>query len=112
MRAGHIGLGFHMAGTLLRLLAAARPPRNAFGDAPAYGAAPAYAVSKAALNALTRVQAAAAPGVWVGAACPGDVLTRMAPCRKQGRYGRSARPKRRVGRGWPKLGAAWSTIRR
>eukprot|EP00964_Phaeocystis_antarctica_P064371 scaffold38709_cov56-Phaeocystis_antarctica.AAC.2 len=86
MRAGHIGLVFLMAGTLLRLLAAARPPRNAFGDAPAYGAAPAYAVSKAALNALTRVQAAAAPGVWLGAACPGDVLTRMAPCRNQGRY--------------------------
>ena len=63
--------------TLLRLLAAARPPRNSFGDAPAYGASPAYAVSKAALNALTRVQAAAAPGVWVGAVCPGDVLTRM-----------------------------------
>ena len=35
-------------------------------------------MSKAALNALTRVQAAAAPGVWVGAVCPGDVLTRMA----------------------------------
>lgn len=63
---------------LLRLLAAARPPRNAFGEAPAYGASPAYAVSKAALNALTRVQATAAPGVWVGAVCPGDVLTRMA----------------------------------
>ena len=70
--------------TLLRLLAAARPPRNSFGDAPAYGASPAYAVSKAALNALTRVQAAAVPGVWVGAACPGDVLSRMALCGKRG----------------------------
>ena len=87
MRAGHIGTVSHLAGTLLRLLAAARPPCSAFGDAPAYGASPAYALSKAALNALTRVQAAAAPGVWVGAACPGDVLTRRALCRKQVRYG-------------------------
>ena len=27
-------------------------------------------------------------------------------CEKQGRYGRPARPKRLIGRGWPKLGAA------
>lgn len=26
------------------------------------------------------------------------------------RYGRPARPKRMIGSGWPKLGAAWSTI--
>lgn len=67
---------------LLRLLARARPPRDAFGTAPAHGPTPAYGLSKAALNALTRVQAAAAGGlprgVWVGAVCPGDVLTRMA----------------------------------
>eukprot|EP00964_Phaeocystis_antarctica_P033562 scaffold19028_cov47-Phaeocystis_antarctica.AAC.1 len=30
----------------------------------------------------------------------------MLPCEKQGRYGRPARPKRLIGRGWPKLGAA------
>ena len=32
------------------------------------------------------------------------------PCGKQGRYGRPARPKRLIGRGWPKLGTAWSTV--
>ena len=32
------------------------------------------------------------------------------PCGKQGRYGRPARPKRLIGRGWPELGAAWSTM--
>ena len=31
-------------------------------------------------------------------------------CGKQGLYGRPARPKRLIGRDWPKLGAAWSTI--
>eukprot|EP00964_Phaeocystis_antarctica_P077892 scaffold48399_cov35-Phaeocystis_antarctica.AAC.1 len=31
-------------------------------------------------------------------------------CGKQGRYGRPARPKRLIGRGWPKLGAACGTI--
>ena len=30
----------------------------------------------------------------------------MKLCGKQGRYGRPARPKRLIGRGWPKLGAA------
>ena len=34
------------------------------------------------------------------------------PCGKQGRYGRPARPKRLIGRGWPKLGAAWSVTPR
>ena len=84
---------------VLELIARAAPPRNEFGLAPAHGPAPAYAVSKAALNALTRATAArlgAKPdrpdsrvrrgprgsraqdaGVWVGAVCPGDVRTRM-----------------------------------
>ena len=35
------------------------------------------ALSKAALNAGSRILAAAEDGVWVGAVCPGDVRTRM-----------------------------------
>lgn len=67
---------------VLRTLARATPPRNAFGDAPAHSPTPAYSVSKAALNALTRVAAAHLPppdacGVRVSAVCPGDVATRM-----------------------------------
>ena len=65
---------------VMRSLARAAPPRGAYGEAPAYGPTPAYAVSKAALNALTRITAARlAPdcGVRVSAVCPGDVLTRM-----------------------------------
>ena len=45
---------------------------------------PAYALSKAAVNALTRVLAPSLPrperagaGVWLSAVCPGDVRTRM-----------------------------------
>ena len=58
------------------------PPRDAFGTAPAHGPTPAYSISKAALNALTRVHATSLPpasrcGVRVSAVCPGDVLTRM-----------------------------------
>jgi NAD(P)-dependent dehydrogenase (short-subunit alcohol dehydrogenase family) len=66
---------------LLRLLARTSPPRNAFGGEPAHGPTPAYCVSKAAVNMLTRISARSLPtmaeGVWVGAVCPGDVLTRM-----------------------------------
>ena len=67
---------------VLRILARAMPPHNAFGCPPAHGPTPAYAVSKAALNALTRLSAAGLPppmdsGVRVSAVCPGDVLTRM-----------------------------------
>ena len=71
--------GAGSARQLLRVLARAGPPANAFGVAPAHGPTPAYSVSKAALNALARIAADAAPepGLWVGAVCPGDVLTRM-----------------------------------
>ena len=47
------------------------------GAAPAHGPTPAYALSKAALNAGSRILAAEEAGVWVGAVCPGDVRTRM-----------------------------------
>ena len=64
------------------MLVKAAPPRNAFGAEPAHSRTPAYALSKAALNALTRIAAAKLPapesrGVRVSAVCPGDVLTRM-----------------------------------
>ena len=67
---------------VLRVLARASPPRDAFGRAPAHGPTPAYSTSKAALNVLTRVAAASLPpadacGVRVSAVCPGDVATRM-----------------------------------
>lgn len=67
---------------LLRLLARLSPPRDAYGAAPAHGPTPAYSVSKAALNTATRLQEqrlrqSTSGGVWVGAVCPGDVLTRM-----------------------------------
>jgi NAD(P)-dependent dehydrogenase (short-subunit alcohol dehydrogenase family) len=67
---------------LMRLLARVSPPRDEFGDAPAHGPTPAYCVSKAALNAATRLASRRLPqaaecGVWQGAVCPGDVLTRM-----------------------------------
>ena len=67
---------------VLRVLARAAPPRNAFGHAPAHGPTPAYAASKAALNALTRIGASQLPkadtcGVCISAVCPGDVNTRM-----------------------------------
>lgn len=45
-----------------------------------YGEQPAYALSKACLNAITRVAAKVyAPRVRVVAVCPGDVLTKMGP---------------------------------
>ena len=62
---------------LLRVLGRARPPRQRYGAAPAHGPTPAYALSKAALNAGSRILAAEEAGVWVGAVCPGDVRTRM-----------------------------------
>ncbi len=67
---------------VLRTLVRAAPPREAFGTQPAHGPTPAYALSKAALNALTRIAAAELPppeecGVRVSAVCPGDVLTRI-----------------------------------
>ena len=67
---------------VLRVLAQAAPPRDAFGPSPAYGPTPAYSTSKAALNVLTRLGAAALPppeesGVRLSAVCPGDVQTRM-----------------------------------
>lgn len=70
------------ARAVLRALVKAAPPRNAFGAEPAHSRTPAYALSKAALNALTRIAAAKLPapesrGVRVSAVCPGDVLTRM-----------------------------------
>jgi NAD(P)-dependent dehydrogenase (short-subunit alcohol dehydrogenase family) len=70
------------ARAVLRVLARCSPPHEAFGRAPAHGPTPAYSISKAALNALTRVIAAQLPppeisGVRVSAVCPGDVLTRM-----------------------------------
>ena len=36
--------------------------------------------------------------------------TGMVPCGEQGRYGRPARPKRLICRGWPHLGAAPGTL--
>lgn len=67
---------------LLRTLVRASPPRNSFNTAPAHGPTPAYSLSKAALNALTRIAAAELPrpelcGVLISAVCPGDVSTRM-----------------------------------
>ena len=65
---------------VLRLLASAAPPRNAYGAWPAHGPTPAYAVSKAAVNAIARITAAQMPQtcrVRVSAICPGDVATRM-----------------------------------
>ena len=67
---------------VLRILGRAAPPRNAFGPSPAHGPTPAYAISKAALNALTRIVATELPppgrtGVRISSVCPGDVLTRM-----------------------------------
>lgn len=67
---------------VLRTLCRATPPRQAFGASPAHGLTPAYALSKAGLNALTRIAAARLPapevcGVRVSAVCPGDVLTAM-----------------------------------
>ena len=62
---------------LLRVLGRARPPRQRYGAAPAHGPPPAYALSKAALNAGSRILAAEEAGVWVGTVCPGDVRTRM-----------------------------------
>ena len=69
-------------GAVLRTLVRAAPPRDAFGASPAHSLTPAYALSKAALNALTRIAAADLPpphvcGVRISAVCPGDVLTRM-----------------------------------
>ena len=67
---------------VLRTLARAAPPYNRFGHAPAHGPTPAYSLSKAALNAITRIDASQLPppatcGVRISAVCPGDVLTRM-----------------------------------
>lgn len=77
---------------LLRLLARTGPPiapiqtkrsrREQFGEWPAHSPTPSYAISKAALNALTRLAAKALPppeisGVWLSAVCPGDVNTAM-----------------------------------
>jgi NAD(P)-dependent dehydrogenase (short-subunit alcohol dehydrogenase family) len=76
---------------LLRLLAHLSRGRDGFvfGAAPpAHGPTPAYALSKAALNAHTRLTATGlAPGgpVWVGAVCPGDVETRMCTVAPGGR---------------------------
>jgi NAD(P)-dependent dehydrogenase (short-subunit alcohol dehydrogenase family) len=71
--------------TLLQLLARVTPPRQTIGGAPAHSPTPAYSVSKAALNALTRILAGEHAGgtselcasVWFAAVCPGDVSTRM-----------------------------------
>ncbi len=65
---------------LRRLLARLCPPRSAFGRCPALseGGTPAYSVSKAALNALTRLAGRRSGGVWAASVCPGDVDTRMA----------------------------------
>jgi len=72
----------HTPRQLVRLLSRVSPPREEFGPSPAHGPTPAYSVSKAALNALTRVIVDQHPtlvhnDVWLGAACPGDVRTRM-----------------------------------
>ena len=45
------------------------------------------------------------PSGCVGSRCSSSPL-----CREQGLYGRPARPRRRIGRGWPKLGAAWGVL--
>ena len=67
---------------VLRTLAEAMPPRDAFGPSPAHGSTPAYSASKAAMNAITRISASRLPpsdvcGVRLSAVCPGDVQTRM-----------------------------------
>ncbi len=68
---------------LWRAVARASPPRDAFGAAAAHGPTPAYALSKAALNAATRITAAqllpepSRSGVLLSAVCPGDVATDM-----------------------------------
>ena len=73
---------------LLRLLARLSRGRDGFrfpDRPPAHGPTPAYSVSKAALNRHTRLVGDALPrdgGVWVGAACPGDVRTRMCSCER------------------------------
>jgi NAD(P)-dependent dehydrogenase (short-subunit alcohol dehydrogenase family) len=72
--------GASSARHVLRTLVRASPPREAFGTAPAHSETPAYAISKAALNAMTRVTAAGIReygDVRVSAVCPGNVLTRM-----------------------------------
>jgi len=70
---------------LLRLLARVSRGRGGFDfprSPPTHGPTPAYALSKAALNAYTRLAARGIPrpsegGVWLAAVCPGDVQTRM-----------------------------------
>ena len=57
-------------------------------------------VAAAATPSLTGASVAPRHGDRVDSGF-GEVL-----CRKQGRYGRPARPKRLIGRGWPELGAA------
>jgi hypothetical protein len=56
-----------------------------------------------------------AEGSWCGLASLAIVLralqpTGAAPCGKQGRYGRPTRARLPIGRGWPRLGAALSSI--
>ena len=57
------------------------------GNLPAKGAGPGGAAGRGAPS----------PGGWAGS----EEL-----CGKQGLYGRPTRPKRLIGRGWPKLGVA------
>jgi NAD(P)-dependent dehydrogenase (short-subunit alcohol dehydrogenase family) len=76
---------------LLRIIARVGRGRDGFvfqSAPPAHGPTPAYALSKAALNAHTRLAAAGLfPGgpVWLGAVCPGDVRTRMCSVAPEGR---------------------------
>mmetsp|Transcript_6839 Transcript_6839/g.20812 ORF Transcript_6839/g.20812 Transcript_6839/m.20812 type:complete len:286 (-) Transcript_6839:117-974(-) len=70
---------------LMRVLARVARGRDGFAFPempPAFGPTPAYALSKAALNAYTRLMASHMPpsaesNVWLAAVCPGDVRTRM-----------------------------------
>ena len=55
-------------------------------------------------------------GIFVAGFVPNDqaaaavLLAGVDPCGNQGKYGRPARPKRLIGRGWPTLRAAWGAI--
>ena len=65
-------------------------------------------------NPATIIRAVEAAGMRLGPQGAGTLLAfadaGRSPCGKQGLCGRPGRPKRLIGRGWPELGAAWSTI--
>ena len=65
-------------------------------------------------NPATIIRAVEAAGMRLGPQGAGTLLAfadaGRSPCGKQGLCGRPGRPKRLIGRGWPELGAACSTI--